>query len=69
MPPGADPAADVASRRLVVEADAGSRGDPGPAAYAAVLRDAETGEVLNDEALPLEVASDEVAEYAALVAA
>ena len=34
------------TRRLVVEADGGSRGNPGPAGYGAVVRDAATGEVL-----------------------
>ena len=34
------------SRRFFVEADGGSRGNPGPAAYGAVVRDADTGEVL-----------------------
>ena len=29
-------------RRLVVEADGGSRGNPGPAGYGAVVRDADT---------------------------
>ncbi|HEU5197709.1 MAG TPA: bifunctional RNase H/acid phosphatase, partial [Methylomirabilota bacterium] len=32
--------------RVVVEADGGSRGNPGPAGYGAVVRDAATGEVL-----------------------
>ena len=44
------PAAPAPSgRRLVVEADGGSRGNPGPAAYGALVRDAETGQVLNSE--------------------
>ena len=34
------------TRFLVVEADGGSRGNPGPAAYGAVVRDGETGRVL-----------------------
>ena len=33
-------------RHLIVEADGGSRGNPGPAAYGAVVLDADTGEVL-----------------------
>ena len=32
--------------RSVIEADGGSRGNPGPAAYGAVLQDADTGEVI-----------------------
>ena len=38
------------SRRLVIEADGGSRGNPGPAGYGAVVRDAATGEVLAERA-------------------
>jgi len=34
------------SRRLIVEADGGSRGNPGPAGYGALVRDADTGRVL-----------------------
>ncbi|MFT4109957.1 reverse transcriptase-like protein [Propionicimonas sp.] len=56
------------ARRLVVEADAGSRGDPRGAAYGAVLRDAQTGEVLNVEARPLGIATDGVAECSGLIA-
>ncbi|MBX6770009.1 MAG: bifunctional RNase H/acid phosphatase, partial [Actinomadura rubrobrunea] len=37
-------------RRLVVEADGGSRGNPGPAGYGALVRDALTGEVLAEVA-------------------
>ena len=33
-------------KRVVVEADGGSRGNPGPAAYGAVLRDAASGAVI-----------------------
>ena len=40
------PALLVTPSRLVVEADGGSRGNPGPAAYGALVRDADTGEVL-----------------------
>ena len=48
----ADPGADgrvgalvPGPRSVLIEADGGSRGNPGPAAYGAVLKDAETGEV------------------------
>ena len=54
--------------RVVVEADGGSRGNPGPAAYGAVLRDAATGAVLAEDARTLGVATNNVAEYSALVA-
>ena len=36
-------------RSVVIEADGGSRGNPGPAAYGAVLKDAATGEVIAEE--------------------
>jgi len=55
-------------RRLVVEADGGSRGNPGPAGYGAVVRDAVTGEVLAERADHLGIASNNVAEYSGLVA-
>ena len=34
---------------VVIEADGGSRGNPGPAAYGAVLKDADTGEVIAED--------------------
>jgi probable phosphoglycerate mutase len=34
------------SRRLVIEADGGARGNPGPAGYGALVTDGQTGEVL-----------------------
>jgi probable phosphoglycerate mutase len=55
-------------RRLIVEADGGSRGNPGPAAYGAVVRDADTGDVLFEEGRTLGVASNNVAEYEGLLA-
>lgn len=54
--------------RVVVEADGGSRGNPGPAAYGALVRDAETGEVLAEAAVAIGRATNNVAEYAGLVA-
>jgi len=56
------------TRSVVVEADGGSRGNPGPAAYGAVLRDAETGAVIAEEATAIGVASNNVAEYSGLIA-
>ena len=57
------------SRRVVVEADGGSRGNPGPAGYGAVVRDADTGAVLRECAAGIGVASNNVAEYRGLIAA
>lgn len=56
------------ARRLVVEADGGSRGNPGPAAYGALVRDAATGEVLAESAAEIGVATNNVAEYRGLIA-
>jgi probable phosphoglycerate mutase len=56
------------SRRVVVEADGGSRGNPGPAGYGAVVRDAGSGEVLREAAGGIGVASNNVAEYRGLIA-
>ncbi len=55
-------------RRLVVEADGGSRGNPGPAAYGAVVRDPQTGAVLDSEGRTLGVTTNNVAEYSGLIA-
>ncbi|MBB3661789.1 putative phosphoglycerate mutase [Prauserella sediminis] len=56
------------SRRVVVEADGGSRGNPGPAGYGAVVKDADTGEVLAERAVGIGTATNNVAEYSGLVA-
>ena len=58
----------VSGRRLVVEADGGSRGNPGPAGYGAVVRDADTGEVLAEAAAGIGQATNNVAEYQGLLA-
>jgi broad specificity phosphatase PhoE/ribonuclease HI len=55
-------------RRLVVEADGGSRGNPGVAGYGALVRDAESGALLAERAEPLGQASNNVAEYRGLIA-
>ncbi|WP_129839672.1 bifunctional RNase H/acid phosphatase [Streptomyces sp. RFCAC02] len=55
-------------RRLVVEADGGSRGNPGPAGYGAVVMDAVTGEVLAETAEFLGTCTNNVAEYRGLIA-
>jgi broad specificity phosphatase PhoE/ribonuclease HI len=52
----------------VVEADGGSRGNPGPAGYGAVVRDALTGEVLAERAAGIGTATNNVAEYGGLIA-
>jgi len=66
--PAQRPAARSKGRRLVIEADGGSRGNPGPAAYGALVRDAATHEVLGHEGLGIGVATNNVAEYSGLIA-
>jgi probable phosphoglycerate mutase len=51
-----------------IEADGGSRGNPGEAAYGAVLLDAETGEVIAERAEHIGIATNNVAEYRGLIA-
>jgi len=58
----------VAGRRLVVEADGGSRGNPGRAGYGALVRDAVSGTVIAERAESVGIASNNVAEYSGLVA-
>ena len=55
-------------RRFVVEADGGSRGNPGPAGYGAVVIDPATGETLAEAAEYIGVATNNVAEYRGLIA-
>ncbi|MGA8255461.1 MAG: bifunctional RNase H/acid phosphatase [Nocardioides sp.] len=55
-------------RAVVIEADGGSRGNPGPAGYGAVLKNAATGEVVAEDAATIGVATNNVAEYAGLIA-
>ncbi|MFF5441243.1 bifunctional RNase H/acid phosphatase [Streptomyces achromogenes] len=55
-------------REFIVEADGGSRGNPGPAGYGAVVRDAATGETLTEAAEYLGTATNNVAEYRGLLA-
>jgi probable phosphoglycerate mutase len=54
--------------RLIVEADGGSRGNPGPAAFGAVVRDPETGQALAERAGYIGTATNNVAEYQGLIA-
>ena len=58
----------MGGRRLVVEADGGSRGNPGTAGYGAVVLDAASGEVIAERAESVGIASNNVAEYSGLVA-
>jgi len=51
------------TRAFIVEADGGSRGNPGPAAYGAVVKDAANGAVLAELAGHIGLATNNVAEY------
>ncbi|OLF08911.1 bifunctional RNase H/acid phosphatase [Actinophytocola xanthii] len=53
---------------MVVEADGGSRGNPGPAGYGAVVFDADTRQVLAERAEGIGVNTNNVAEYQGLIA-
>lgn len=55
-------------RSVIVEADGGSRGNPGPAAYGALLVDADTGRILAEDATRIGRATNNVAEYSGLLA-
>jgi len=54
--------------KVVVEADGGSRGNPGPAGYGAVVLDPDTEEVLAERSEGIGVATNNVAEYQGLIA-
>ncbi|MCW2643832.1 MAG: Phosphoglycerate mutase, partial [Dactylosporangium sp.] len=54
--------------RVIVEADGGARGNPGPAGYGAVVLDADTGQVLAQRLGALGVTTNNVAEYQGLIA-
>lgn len=56
------------TRSLIVEADGGSRGNPGPAAYGSVVRDGATGAVLAELAEYIGEATNNVAEYRGTIA-
>lgn len=55
-------------RELIVEADGGSRGNPGQAGAGALVIDAATGEILAELGRYVGIASNNVAEYTGLIA-
>ncbi|MGE5289759.1 MAG: bifunctional RNase H/acid phosphatase [Micromonosporaceae bacterium] len=65
---GVAPQGERGNRRLIVEADGGARGNPGPAGYGVVVADAASGEVLAEVAEGIGHATNNVAEYRGLVA-
>jgi len=56
----------TASRRILIYTDGAARGNPGPAGLGALLRDAETGEVLAELARFLGVRTNNYAEWTAV---
>lgn len=55
------------ARLLLIEADGGSRGNPGQAGSGSVVIDPETGDVIAEVGRYLGIASNNVAEYTALI--
>lgn len=56
------------TRHLIIEADGGSRGNPGPAAYGAVVLDGASGDLLVELADYLGTQTNNVAEYEGVLA-
>ncbi|WP_062378470.1 bifunctional RNase H/acid phosphatase [Demequina pelophila] len=56
------------TRTLIIEADGGSRGNPGPAGFGAAVKDGATGAVLAERAGYVGHATNNVAEYRGLIA-
>ena len=54
-------------RVLIIEADGGSRGNPGPAGSGSIVIDGENGQVLAEVGRYLGVVSNNVAEYTGLI--
>jgi broad specificity phosphatase PhoE/ribonuclease HI len=54
--------------RVIIEADGGSRGNPGPSAFGAVLKDARTGAVIAEVGETIGSATNNIAEYRGLIA-
>ncbi|WP_442854345.1 reverse transcriptase-like protein [Arthrobacter sp. Soil782] len=69
FPSATDESPDGPARDLlIVEADGGSRGNPGHAGYGALVRDPKTGAILVEKAGYIGIASNNVAEYSGLLA-
>ena len=67
MSPGVARDRDTGHRAVIVYADGGSRGNPGPAGYGAVVLDPD-GTVLAERAASVGTATNNVAEYSGLLA-
>jgi broad specificity phosphatase PhoE/ribonuclease HI len=60
-------AIDKVAASVIVEADGGARGNPGPAGFGAVVRDVATESVLAERSGSLGVTTNNVAEYTGLI--
>jgi broad specificity phosphatase PhoE/ribonuclease HI len=58
----------MSPERVIVETDGGSRGNPGPAGYGAVVLDPDTGAVLAERSESIGIDTNNVAEYRGLIA-
>lgn len=67
-PTSAEPTAAQASDEVIVWADGGSRGNPGPAGYGALITSASTGDVLAELREGIGWATNNVAEYRGVIA-
>ncbi|WP_213013773.1 bifunctional RNase H/acid phosphatase [Paractinoplanes toevensis] len=67
MPPHHGAHGGVRAVRVAIEADGGSRGNPGPAGYGAVVRAHPTGEILLERLGSLGTTTNNVAEYTGLI--
>jgi ribonuclease H / adenosylcobalamin/alpha-ribazole phosphatase len=54
--------------KVIVEADGGSRGNPGPAGFGALVRDPDSSEILVERSGALGMSTNNVAEYSGLIA-
>ena len=57
---------EVSPRRILIYTDGAARGNPGPAGLGAILRDAQTGEVLAELARFLGIRTNNYAEWTAV---
>ncbi len=55
--------------KFIIEADGGSRGNPGPAAYGCLIRNAETNEIIFQEGKFIGTQTNNYAEYSGLIRA
>jgi ribonuclease H / adenosylcobalamin/alpha-ribazole phosphatase len=58
----------MSHQHVIVEADGGSRGNPGAASYGALVRDPVTGKVIVQQGKTIGIATNNVAEYSGLIA-